>query len=163
KDGRLYDSRHGLAGYYRYGPRKLADLCHMRLSRAPEDEVEIATPKIHESVFMRMDTNARAYAPIGIPEKYEVVTAKRHIVATDKSELPQHAAVRATSQERVWDLVWWRRVVYFATVAASLYLVLYPLSRYLPRSDADTTALHPVSDVLGFTSVFLPNSGNPWF
>src|SRR5262249_6126726 len=32
KDGRLYDSRHGVAGYYRYGPRKLQDLCHRRAS-----------------------------------------------------------------------------------------------------------------------------------
>lgn len=163
KDGRLYDSRHGLAGYYRYGPRKLADLCHMRLSRLPEDEVEIATPKIHESVFKRRETNARAYAPIGLPEKYEVVTTDRHIIAPDPYETPQHAAARAKSQERVWDLVWWRRVVYFLTVAASLYLVLYPLARSLPRSAKDTTALHPVSDALGFLSVFLPNSGNPWF
>jgi hypothetical protein len=59
--------------------------------------------------------------------------------------------------------VWWRRVVYFLTVAASLYLVLYPLSRVVPRSAKDTTALHPISDALGFLSVFLPNYGNPWF
>ena len=30
KDGRMYDSRAGLGGYYRYGPRKLADLCIVR-------------------------------------------------------------------------------------------------------------------------------------
>jgi hypothetical protein len=162
KDGRLYDSRHGLAGYYRYGPRKLIELCHMRLSRAPDDEVEIETPKIHETVFRRMDTNARAYAPICIPEKYEVVTSEGYIVAPDSYETPQHAAERSKSQERVWDMVWWRRVVYFATVAASLYIILYPLSRAVPRSAKDTTALHPVSDALGFISVFLPNYGNPW-
>ncbi len=163
KDGRLYDSRHGLGGYYRYGPRKLVDLCHMRLSRAPEDEVEIATPKIHDSVFKRMETNARAYAPIGLPEKYEVVTGDGYIVAPDQYEKPKHAETRVKSQERVWDLVWWRRVVYFLTVAASLYLVLYPLSRSVPRVAKDTTALHPISDALGFLSVFLPNYGNPWF
>src|SRR5690349_4619670 len=28
KDGRLYDPRQGLGGYYRYGPRKLVELCN---------------------------------------------------------------------------------------------------------------------------------------
>ena len=28
KDGRLYDSRSGFAGYYRYGPRDIQDLCN---------------------------------------------------------------------------------------------------------------------------------------
>jgi uncharacterized protein (DUF2235 family) len=31
KDGRLYDSRNGLGGYYRYGPRKIEDLNNMKL------------------------------------------------------------------------------------------------------------------------------------
>src|SRR5262249_7556642 len=53
KDGRLYDSRHGLGGYYRYGPRKIYDLCHMRFSRRRDDEVEIAVAKIHESALKR--------------------------------------------------------------------------------------------------------------
>ena len=55
----------------------------------------------------------------------------------------------------------WRRVVYFATVAVSLYIILYALSRAVPRSAKDTTALHPVSDALGFIECFLPNYGNP--
>ena len=37
KDGRQYDSRSGVAGYYRYGPRKIADLCHIRVSRQEGD------------------------------------------------------------------------------------------------------------------------------
>jgi uncharacterized protein (DUF2235 family) len=161
KDGRLYDSRHGLAGYYRYGPRKLADLCNMRLSRQPDDEVYIENPKIHESVFKRMKTRARAYAPIGLPAKYDVVTDEGHIIASPY-ETPDQALSRSQIQEHVWNLVWWRRVVYFATVFASLYLAIYPLTHALPPSERYTTALHPVSDVLGFLGGFLPNSGNPW-
>ena len=33
KDGRMYDPRKGLGGYYRYGPRKLAELCNYRFAR----------------------------------------------------------------------------------------------------------------------------------
>src|SRR5262249_3728723 len=124
KDGRLYDSRQGLGGYYRYGPRKIYDLCHMRFSRRRDDEVEIASPKIHESAFKRISTEAHPYAPIGFPAEYAVVTDDRRVLPLAKSpyETAAHAQARAKVQERVWNLVWCRRVVYFATVAASLWL-----------------------------------------
>ena len=79
KDGRLYDSRQGMGGYYRYGPRKLEELCHARFSSNLGDEVEIATPKIHESVLKRIRQEAHPYAPIGLPMRYEVVTDDRRI------------------------------------------------------------------------------------
>jgi len=34
--------------------------------------------------------------------------------------------------------------------------------RAMPRSAKYTTALHPVSDILGLIGVFLPQSGDPW-
>ena len=64
KDGRLYDSRSGLGSYYRYGPRKVADLCNDK-----DNGVHIALPKIHESVFGRIDSGCNAYAPIGLPSE----------------------------------------------------------------------------------------------
>jgi hypothetical protein len=41
-------------------------------------------------------------------------------------ETREEAAARFRLQEWVWDLVWWRRVAYFASVAASAYLALFP-------------------------------------
>jgi len=72
QDGRLYDSRHGLAGYYRYGPHKLKDLCNMRFSSKEDDEVTVREPKIPASVFERIIHGAHAYASIGLPEHYAV-------------------------------------------------------------------------------------------
>jgi T6SS, Phospholipase effector Tle1-like, catalytic domain len=69
KDGRLYNSRSGLGSYYRYGPRKIIDLCNDK-----DNDVYIALPKIHESVFARIDSGANAYAPIGLPPNYVVAT-----------------------------------------------------------------------------------------
>ena len=134
KDGRLYDSRKGLGSYYRYGPRKILDLCHMRFSRHPDDEVEIAVPKIHESALRRIRQGAHIYAPIGFPPEYEVVTEDGRILLPSQNdfETSQQAQARAKAQEQVWNLVWARRVVYFATVAATLHLLLYPLGRALP-------------------------------
>lgn len=164
KDGRLYDSRHGLGGYYRYGPRKIYDLCHMRFSRRRDDEVEIAVAKIHESALKRVATEAHPYAPIGFPVEYAVVTEDRRVLPLAKSpyESAAHAQARAKVQERVWNLVWWRRVVYFATVAASLYLASYPLVRALPRSDEFSTALRPVSDLIRLVGSAAPSVFDPW-
>ncbi len=127
-DGRLYDSRYGLAAYYRYHPRKLADLTHERFSRAPDDGVTIEVPKIHESVFQRLRSGARGYAPVGLPERYAVVTADGRALQGEANpyETRAQAAARVRLQEQVWNLVWWRRVAYFANVAASAYLVVFP-------------------------------------
>src|SRR5262249_15087648 len=54
------------------------------------------------------------------------------------------------------------RVVYFATVAASLYLASYPLVRALPRSDEFSTALRPVSDLIRLVGSAAPSVFDPW-
>jgi hypothetical protein len=118
KDGRLYNSRSGFASYYRYGPRKIAELCAQKFSRTPGDEVYIACPKIHESVLTRIKNNAHVYSPIGLPARYEVV---RNVVVNNNNlfeivppaanpfETPADATARANKQEL---LVW--RWVFFA-------------------------------------------------
>jgi hypothetical protein len=62
KDGRLYDSRSGLGSYYRYGLRKLAELCDQKFSNKPGDQVLIRVLKIHESVFKRIQNDAHLWA-----------------------------------------------------------------------------------------------------
>ena len=47
EDGRIYDSRNGLSGYYRYGPRSVAALSDTRYSDDKRDCVKIAMPKIN--------------------------------------------------------------------------------------------------------------------
>src|SRR3984893_3075787 len=77
KDGRLYDSRSGLGGYYRYSPRKISDFYDaMPYSKArlrDPSKAPALLPKIHETVFGRIKMGAHVYAPIGFPEDYEVV------------------------------------------------------------------------------------------
>src|SRR5260370_21626730 len=64
KDGRIYDPRQGLGGYYRYGPRKLVQLCNAQYSQKEADEAVIQRPTIHGSVFPRIDIHAHASAPV---------------------------------------------------------------------------------------------------
>ena len=164
KDGRLYDSRRGVAGYYRYGPRKIADLCRMRASMRKDDEVLIDLPKIHETAFDRTVNGAHAYAPIGIPARYAVVMKDGRIRegADNPFETPQQAAVRVSRQEGVWDVVWARRIVYFLTLGASFHLALFPIVYPGRPADEFATPYRLVSDLVRLVGAFLPGFAGWW-
>jgi uncharacterized protein (DUF2235 family) len=172
KDGRLYDSRKGLGGYYRYGPRKIFDLCHVVLSGRPGDEVTIDAPKIHETAFLRTINGAHAYAPIGLPASYEVVRPLPLLnggidheildAANATFETPTAAKVRAMMQEQIWDLVWWRRVVYFLTLGASLHLALVPVLYESKRAHEFESQWSFVSGAVRTLSGFLPGFTTWW-
>jgi hypothetical protein len=129
RDGRIYDSRRGLHSFYRYGPRNLSDLCHMRFSRRSGQEVSIGVPKIHESVFQRICRGARSYAPIGIPSYYEVVTDEGHILkfGEHQYETLLQARARSRAQIRVWNLVWQRKLIAYVLGAALLVAFCFPM------------------------------------
>jgi hypothetical protein len=82
--------------------------------------------------------------------------------AENPYESPKHAHARAKAQEEVWNLVWLRRVIYFATVLASLYLLLYPLVQSFPPAAEYSTPLRPVSDLIRFLGGFAPGALKPW-
>ncbi len=109
--GKMYSSRAGLAAYYRYKPRRIDQICHDK-SR----DVEIDTPKIHSSVFERIRENAVSYAPIAIPARYKVVPNGA------KFEKPTQAIKRSDDLDRAWDVVFWRRVLYFTFLGTTLLL-----------------------------------------
>ena len=164
KDGRLYDSRQGLGGYYRYGPRKLELLCDARFSSRQDDAVRIATPKIHQSAFERGLNGAHVYAPIGLPAQYAVVMENGQILEGKDNpyETPIHAAARAKGQEHIWNLVWWRRVVYFATLAASAHLLLFPLIHQTDRAHEFSTPFRIISETVRLIGAFVPGFFNWW-
>ncbi len=164
KDGRIYDPRQGLGGYYRYGPRKLVQLCNAQYSKKEDDEVVIERPKIHESVFRRIDNHAHAYAPVGLPSTYDVVKENGAIVTPDQYgfETDNDAKARADAQEHIWNEIWKRRIVYFATVGATAWLFAYPLLRSAPRSDEYVSPIRWVSDLIRIVGNFLPGFAETW-
>jgi uncharacterized protein (DUF2235 family) len=131
---KVNDSRRGLVGgYYRYKPRKIEDLLEAdvekprvrddllrMLGRLPSTSAVVPMPPmIHESVFERIGSGADGYAPIVLPAAYRRTTREGAVVDHTDTD-------RATAQEWAWNWVWGRRVVYFATVLASLFLVALP-------------------------------------
>jgi uncharacterized protein (DUF2235 family) len=171
KDGRLYDPRKGLGGYYRYGPRKLVPHFYKEIRKQEEDEIEVGRAKIHESVFRRIENHAQAYAPVGLPPYYDVVRDDGEIVspddfriAPDKDpfETRSAAAQRSLAQEHVWNWVWARRIAYFATVGATLWLAMFPLLSSAPPVDEFTSRFRWASDLVRFFGGFLPDFALTW-
>ncbi|MGZ5872727.1 MAG: DUF2235 domain-containing protein [Bradyrhizobium sp.] len=161
KDGRLYDSRNGLGGYYRYGPRKIADLSHMRFSLRKDDFVENRRPTIHETAITRAQQGAHRYAPIGIPQTYDVLT-DGGVQPQSNFESPGRASERCEAQEQIWNYVWRRRFIYFVTVFASLYVAIYPFSQTIPSSGEFSTGLTLVSGTIRAVGQVLPSAVSLW-
>ncbi|MEH2603569.1 uncharacterized protein (DUF2235 family) [Bradyrhizobium sp. AZCC 1588] len=172
KDGRIYDSRNGLGGYYRYGPRSVAALSDTKFSDDKRDCVKIAMPKIHESVFDRISVDAHLYAPVALPPVYEILTYDERIVTPDKLTVPPgrpryesvaSARQRELTQEHVvGSSIWRRRIIYFLTVIASLYLLTYPLTSTAPAAAEFTTPLRPLSDLIRMVGLALPGAASRW-
>lgn len=165
--GPLYDPRRGLGGAYRYLPRKVSALTDDINPRNPKDRVIIGRPKIHESVLQRIAHATDAYAPIALPKYYAVVTAQGEIqdmpalIAPPKvMETTDEGAARENRQEEVWNLVWWKRVVYFISVFAGLFLIVFPLFR--PAMPACQEPLCSVSPAIVALGAVLPDITKPW-
>jgi uncharacterized protein (DUF2235 family) len=159
KDGRLYDSRAGLGAYYRYGPRKVSELCDDSYSG-----VYIPTPEIHESVFDRIDSGCNAYAPISLPANYAVVSRNGKLTPLRPTtfETAAGAVARYQAQEKLWNFVWLRRIAYFATLAATLHLVVFWLFHNLNKEHEFDSYFRMISETVRATESFLPRALHWW-
>lgn len=145
-DAPLHDSRKGIAGYYRYLPRRFDFLHSLRPQESgasydpsgPTDQnPDIPVPLVHESALIRIGHGAEGYAPIIMPTRYKVVlrgTKEREgcVVEPKDADTVDGRMIdidpprRLACQDRLWNWVWLRRVVYFATVFCSLWLAAMP-------------------------------------
>lgn len=167
------DSRLGAAAYYRYHPRPIARLCGFKdhsTEPNPKSLVHIDVPKFHVSVFERIKDSRDNYAPFGLPEKYAIVTRAGDVLMGDADATPppaspnpfEHstqAASRVNEQQRAWDAVWMRRVVYFLTVGATLLLLVFPLFPF-KRTPVDSS--NALALGIGIVGGFLPGFAQQW-
>ena len=143
--GPIHDSRGGLAAYYRYQPRKIAAFMDppsvsTRSLRPPETDPKLGrhgllrSVCVHESAIGRIISGIDNYAPSALPAKFDIVRAAGPnatpvLTPGDDRSLraaARNARLRYDEQENAWDLVWGRRVLYFATVGLTLVLALLP-------------------------------------
>lgn len=157
--GKMYDSRSGFGGFYRYLPRRMDLLT--KDTDDPKDQVVIEKPKIHHSVVERIKNGVDRYAPIVLPDKYAVVIAAGDIQdPSSHIEDDKRAEARYKFQEHVWDWVWWRRVVYFSSVAVFAILAAFPLIR--PATRDCERRLCAAAVVVDWAGALLPSYVEPW-
>ncbi len=107
--GEQYDSRSGVAGYYRYGPRKVAELC-----KDEDHHVTVPTVRVHPAAHSRIAARERDYAPVSLNTPFNVAGASKPAADPD-------------AMENAWDMVWWRRLAYFTTLALTAFVSLFAL------------------------------------
>lgn len=156
ENGPMNDSRRGLAGYYRYNPRRLEQL--MAATGG-------ARPKVHESALRRIRIGQDAYAPIVLPPEFDVLHLDGRIedgacyLGIDKQKQQQQKY--AADRERVFNLVWRKRLVYFGTLAFTFVLLLLPLWSDVDRQ-ACTSRLCVLSPLIRALDVALPDMLSGW-
>lgn len=162
ENGPMHDSRHGLGGYYRYNPRRIEKLTNRK-------DIFIKRAKIHESALRRIRVGQDAYAPIVLPQDFDVVQMNGSIVPCVTYLQTTEAKLREvfSQTEEVWNLVWRRRVVYFFTLFTTVLLALTPLKwRSASSKETCTHVWCFISDLtsygMGAAKMWLPEFSVTW-
>lgn len=172
---RLYDSRAGLAAYYRYSPRQTPRPCY---------NGSLVLANIHHSVLKRMVYGSDSYAPITLPHAFNVLTPtgdlrEFHHLARGLGQHPQttsgdvdlDAAIQALGNpdrdavSLVWDTVFWRRCVYAATMLLTGLALAFPLlANVLPPqlANAEAIARGPILVIVRAFGALIPSFASPW-
>ena len=189
---KLNDSRKGLAGYYRYKPRNMLELYSappykstmrydigriwrlLRKMRDPQLEIladlhpglpqtVLPAPQatIHDSVFNRIEGGTDRYAPVVMPASYSF-TDKTGMI-TDALHPVDPGRPRSRVQDDVWNWIWLRRVFYFLTVLATMFVASIPFFViYAPGFGRDWAGGFVVP-IVNAAASFLPAVLEPWF
>lgn len=168
---KVNNSRKGVGAYYRYKPRRMDDILSdemtkpefirdvARMAKAVrgrelpvrERRARVEAPMIHESVLERISGAVDGYAPIVLPPRYRVTGRDGRIGPVQAA-----SAAWVKQQEVVFDRVWMRRLAYFLTLFATLYLValpIFPSDRVMaPQNGASTPQTHD----LGYGAALIP-------
>jgi uncharacterized protein (DUF2235 family) len=189
---KLNDSRHGVAAYYRYKPRKLADIYALPSYRLSISEDRQNIKRIWKGIpDPETDVREAAGVPAGVPllprptpkihdavfERVDAcidgyvpivipesyrVTDASGNIANNPRETPQQAKARAYWQEHVWDMVWKRRVTYFTTMFGILFLACLPIIQYVHPGYGAGSPFAFLIPVVDAVAAFLPNLVKPW-
>lgn len=161
-NGQLYDSRAGVAAYYRYAPRRLDQVGEPTaltkgLEKGPtKRQMSKFRPDVHASVAMRIYEEIDGYAPTAIPQDYSLVGDSNFPIdklGTEQKESPSGKSKRVAHLEFAYDFIWWRRVLYYTLVAWTLWIIVAGWAYSLEPIPID---LGSVAWVLGAFAAILP-------
>lgn len=145
--------------------------------------------KIHESVIARTASGTDRYAPFALPSNFKIHPPGPHgenqpladdqePVATGEPlsrrtlvnpEIRQRLADPTrqqwvkSSMDAVWDMVWFRRWTYFATLLVTLLLVFMPFwIAWAPEPPLFTDGRTWIGSLIGLLRLILPNFLGGW-
>ena len=144
----IYDSRSGLAAYYRYAPRDMTKLCHQS-----KNDIYVDQPKVHESVYRRVADGVNSYAPLGVAAN--AVTVGAASGAQNSSFQLRPAKERVEKIKAAWRVVNLRRILYFLLLATTIGFLTLGLERWLAVS---CSAEGQANTCLRMISAILPDN-----
>jgi len=138
----------------------LADLHPSMRAPAGEETKVQPVPKatFHEAVFNRIKAGTDRYAPVVVPATY-FFTGKTGAI-TDALHPVDPGVPRSHVQDDVWNWVWLRRVVYFLTVFATLFVAFIPFFVIYALTSATRRSVDSSfrSSMLRIISAWLPGT-----
>ena len=120
-NGPKNDNRTGAGNMYRYSPRHIAQLCNSEIrglltkitgifgkNPSNKNKVEIKTPKIHRSVFDRIQLGVENYSPINIPDDYFIIeyTGKQSKIGGTYGKRFIESKTQVSNRIKVQNIVW---------------------------------------------------------
>jgi uncharacterized protein (DUF2235 family) len=144
---------------------------------------------IHESVLNRIVTGTDRYAPFTLPRAFNIFPPQEQgeTVPQADSETtlaspgekaegpmldprvvgflndPDVATARESATETVWNLVWWRRIIYFAALTATLLLLGLPLIlSVLPQPPLLDDGRTWIGGLIRLAAMVLPGFAGTW-
>ncbi len=129
---KLYDSRDGIALYYRYGPRNLVKLCNNEKTHQSKLKSTIA---IHITAYNKIKELSDGYAPDGIPPYFEVIDdinpskspSSFHVDAAKNHQLPENKGkpAWATLESEMNKIIGERKILYNIFVILTMAIILF--------------------------------------
>ena len=149
----------------------------------------LCSVSVHESVINRIANGTDRYAPITLPETFSIVPPQvegetvpqpdnqtpdplpesqtpKPMVSRDvcvRLTEPTAAGARAAATEPIWNFVWWRRLTYFATLTATLLLLILPLvAGRLPPPPILADGRTWIGGIIRLLTIVLPAFAGEW-
>ena len=137
---KLYDSRSGVAAYYRYKPRDVGRFCR---------DNGIPTADVHESVFARIAQKGRAYQPGNLPTDLDIRNVPNPSSFVDKANARKDERAVDISHASFWIRA--RTALYLAMVLLTLLVVTVILDEMVNNAVAFLVCVVLVVVVISLT------------
>lgn len=154
--GMQHNSRAGLGAYYRYGPRNIKEFYGEVGVNAGGQTI---VPRIHRSVFKRIQGKVMPYAPTGLPKDYQVVATRGE---TPAFESAAQKGARIAAMNRALNVIYWRRWIYRASLVTTFMLAASP---FFLKWDVNALCVGPaclLSPVRALAEGLLPDFAVIW-